>query len=207
VVYLLEARTVEPEKQPLPANGSETTSFLGNGRKTNRGITSVARQQILDKQQLNKKQERCFLWCPCRDVITGTVWGNQSVARVLSWKGAAFQRGLEPGSRGMTIVRSRYQETASGDYDRLRTLGVCFSDLKNVEISDGAIFKCYYELCVKVVSKSSPFIHSSVVLQPFVGPWPVLQFRNHFYTAGKTPWTRDQPVARPLPTHRTTQTE
>jgi hypothetical protein len=26
------------------------------------------------------------------------------VARVLSWKGAAIQRGLEPGSRGLTIV-------------------------------------------------------------------------------------------------------
>jgi hypothetical protein len=24
---------------------------------------------------------------------------------------------------------------------------------------------------------------------------------------GRTPWTGDQPVARPLPTHRTTQTE
>jgi hypothetical protein len=28
------------------------------------------------------------------------------------------------------------------------------------------------------------FIHSSMVLQPFVGPWPILQFRNHFYTVG-----------------------
>jgi hypothetical protein len=27
------------------------------------------------------------------------------------------------------------------------------------------------------------------------------------YTVGKTPWTSDQPVARPLPTHRTTPTE
>jgi hypothetical protein len=27
------------------------------------------------------------------------------------------------------------------------------------------------------------------------------------YTAGRTPWTGDQPVARPLPTHRTTQTQ
>jgi hypothetical protein len=27
------------------------------------------------------------------------------------------------------------------------------------------------------------------------------------YTSGKTPWTVDQPVARPLPTHRKTQTE
>jgi hypothetical protein len=25
------------------------------------------------------------------------------------------------------------------------------------------------------------------------------------YTVGRTPWTGDQPVARPLPTHRTTQ--
>jgi hypothetical protein len=27
------------------------------------------------------------------------------------------------------------------------------------------------------------------------------------YTIGRTPWTGDQPVARPLPTHRTTQTQ
>jgi hypothetical protein len=51
------------------------------------------------------------------------------------------------------------------------------------------------------------FIHSSMALQPFVVPWPPLQFRNHFYTDGRTPWTSDQPVARQLPTHRTTQTE
>jgi hypothetical protein len=51
------------------------------------------------------------------------------------------------------------------------------------------------------------FINSSMALQPFVGPRPLLQFRNHFYTDGKTPWTSDQPVARPLPIHRTTQTQ
>jgi hypothetical protein len=27
------------------------------------------------------------------------------------------------------------------------------------------------------------------------------------YTVGRTPWTGDQPVARPLPTHKTTQTQ
>jgi hypothetical protein len=27
------------------------------------------------------------------------------------------------------------------------------------------------------------------------------------YTVGRTPWTADQPVARPLPTHRTTKTQ
>jgi hypothetical protein len=46
-----------------------------------------------------------------------------------------------------------------------------------------------------------------MALQPFVGPLPLLQFRNHLYTDGRIPWTGDQPVARPLPTHRTTQTQ
>jgi hypothetical protein len=39
------------------------------------------------------------------------------------------------------------------------------------------------------------------------GSWPPIQFRNHFFTEGRTPWTSDQPVARPLPKHRTTQTQ
>jgi hypothetical protein len=43
-------------------------------------------------------------------------------------------------------------------------------------------------------------------LQPFVGPWPLFQFL-HPYTVGRTPWTGDQAVAGPLPTHRTTQTQ
>jgi hypothetical protein len=51
------------------------------------------------------------------------------------------------------------------------------------------------------------FIYSSMLLQPFVGPWPFLQFRNIFYADGRTPWTSDQSVARPLPKHRTTQTQ
>jgi hypothetical protein len=45
-----------------------------------------------------------------------------------------------------------------------------------------------------------------VTLQPFVRPWPLLQFRKLFYIHGRTPWVGDQPVARPLPTRRTTQT-
>jgi hypothetical protein len=28
--------------------------------------------------------------------------------------------------------------------------------------------------------RNSSFIHSSMALQPFVGPWPLLQFRNLF---------------------------
>jgi hypothetical protein len=38
------------------------------------------------------------------------------------------------------------------------------------------------------------------------GPWTLFQFLN-LYTVGRTPWTEDQPVTRPLATHRTTQTQ
>jgi hypothetical protein len=45
-----------------------------------------------------------------------------------------------------------------------------------------------------------------MALQPSVGPWPFFSFLI-LYTVGRTPWTGDRPVARPLPTHRTTQTQ
>jgi hypothetical protein len=48
--------------------------------------------------------------------------------------------------------------------------------------------------------------HSILIVQPFVGPWPLFQFLD-LYTVCRTSWTGDQPVARSLPTHRTTQTE
>jgi hypothetical protein len=41
---------------------------------------------------------------------------------------------------------------------------------------------------------------------PFVAPWPLFQFLN-LYTIGRAPWIGDRPVARPLPRHRTTQTQ
>jgi hypothetical protein len=44
-------------------------------------------------------------------------------------------------------------------------------------------------------------------LQPFVGPLSLLQFCNLFYTDGRTPWTSDEPVVRPLSKHRITQTQ
>jgi hypothetical protein len=45
-----------------------------------------------------------------------------------------------------------------------------------------------------------------MALQPFFGSWPLFQFFN-VYTVGWILWTGDQPVTRPLPTHRTTQTQ
>jgi hypothetical protein len=61
-------------------------------------------------------------------------------------------------------------------------------------------------LSKKFLMAYTSFIHSSMALHPFVGPL-LLQFRNPFYTDGRTPWTSDRAVARPLPTHRTTQTQ
>jgi hypothetical protein len=47
-------------------------------------------------------------------------------------------------------------------------------------------------------------IHSSyTVLLPCGG----FQFSLDLYTIGRTPWTSDRPIARPLPKYRTTQTE
>jgi hypothetical protein len=48
---------------------------------------------------------------------------------------------------------------------------------------------------------------SSMAVQSFVGPWPLLQFRNLFYTDRRIHWTSDQLVSRPLPTHRTTEAQ
>jgi hypothetical protein len=45
----------------------------------------------------------------------------------------------------------------------------------------------------------------SMAQQPF-GPWPLFSF-SILYIVGRTPWTGDQSVARPLPTHGTIQTE
>jgi hypothetical protein len=41
---------------------------------------------------------------------------------------------------------------------------------------------------------------------PFVGPWSLFSFLI-LCTVGKTPWTEDQSVARPLPIRRTTRTQ
>jgi hypothetical protein len=49
-------------------------------------------------------------------------------------------------------------------------------------------------------------IYLSMALQSYVGPRPLSRCLI-LYTVGRTPWTGDQPVARPLPTHRTTQTQ
>jgi hypothetical protein len=59
-------------------------------------------------------------------------------------------------------------------------------------------------VCAELKCCSSKFFICLWLYSPVVGPWPLFQFLN-LYTVGRTPWTGDQPVARPLPTRRTTQ--
>jgi hypothetical protein len=49
------------------------------------------------------------------------------------------------------------------------------------------------------------FIHQWLY-SPLLGPGLCFSFVI-LYTVGRTPWTGDQPVTRPLPTHRTVQTK
>jgi hypothetical protein len=57
----------------------------------------------------------------------------------------------------------------------------------------------------KHFSYSSVILFYSMALPAHSVSWPLIQFRNHFFTNGRTLWTSDPPVARPLATHGTTQ--
>jgi hypothetical protein len=56
-----------------------------------------------------------------------SVW--EAVKKRDSWKRAAVQRGLEPGSRGIASVRSRYQGKAGEETAGWKRLSVCCGDL------------------------------------------------------------------------------
>jgi hypothetical protein len=52
---------------------------------------------------------------------------------------------------------------------------------------------------------TSYYYYSSMALQPL---WALAAFQfPNLYTVGRTPWTSDQPVARPLPTQDNPNTE
>jgi hypothetical protein len=69
-------------------------------------------------------------------------------------------------------------------------------------ISIYLLVSIYLSVCLSF----RPSIHPPMSLQPFVTPWPLFQFLN-LYRIRETPWMGDQPVARPLPTHRAIQTQ
>jgi hypothetical protein len=58
-------------------------------------------------------------------------------------------------------------------------------------------------------TEDNSFVHSFMhqwLYSPLLGPGLFNNFLIFFYTDGRTVWTSDQPVARPLPIHRTTLT-
>jgi hypothetical protein len=64
-----------------------------------------------------------FYGGPCPGIIRRT-----NGARLRSWKGTAIQRRLEPGNRGIDIVRCRYQATTSEDTAEWKGLSLYSND-------------------------------------------------------------------------------
>jgi hypothetical protein len=72
-----------------------------------------------------------------------------------------------------------------------------------------SIYRSIYLSPHSVRRSIHPSIHRSVYLWLYS---PLLRLGCFFsflilYAVGRTPWTGDQPVARPIPTHRRTQTK
>jgi hypothetical protein len=68
---------------------------------------------------------------------------------------------------------------------------------------------CMY-VCKVILLKKRKYYSLSLIYQclysPILGPGRLFRFVIR-YTVCRTPWTGDQPVARPIPAHRTTQTQ
>jgi hypothetical protein len=61
-----------------------------------------------------------------------------------------------------------------------------------------------YEMLMDIMEYLSIYLYTTYIwLYSACEPWPLFQFFN-LHTFGRTPCTVDPPVARPLPTHRTT---
>jgi hypothetical protein len=58
-----------------------------------------------------------------------------------------------------------------------------------------------YDFTERCSGTTSIYEYLSTALQSLVGPWLLFSF-SIFYTVSRTPWTGDQPVARPLPAHK-----
>jgi hypothetical protein len=95
VAYLLKARTVEPEKQPLLANGSETTvvSRQRIGKHFPAATDTHATIEVLLERVFSTLSvQRSYKEDSCGNRVS-SVW--EAVKKRGSWKGAALQRGLK----------------------------------------------------------------------------------------------------------------
>jgi hypothetical protein len=98
VAYLLKARIVEPEKQPLLVNGSET--FVSRQRFS-KHVPMVTDTHATIEVLLEIMFSTQFVQKNCKEDSWGTQVSSvqEAVKKRDSWKGALIQRGLEPTNR------------------------------------------------------------------------------------------------------------
>jgi hypothetical protein len=96
--------------------------------------------------------------------------------------------------------------TGSYIYSSLKYL---FDNLFGIPVvvcmSESVCLSIYLSIYLSVCLSTPPSIYPSIYLwlySPLLGLCPFFSFLT-FYTVRRTHWTRDQPDARPLPTHRT----
>jgi hypothetical protein len=65
--------------------------------------------------------------------------------------------------------------------------------MQELSICISIFLSIYPSICISVYLS----LCLSMAVQTFVGPWPLFRFLD-FSPVGRTPWTRDQPVARSL---------
>jgi hypothetical protein len=71
--------------------------------------------------------------------------------------------------------------------------------------TQGSYLSVRLSLCLPACLPVRPSVHPSIY-SPFLDLGSFFSFLI-LYPVGRTPWTGDQPVTRPLPTHKTTQTQ
>jgi hypothetical protein len=108
--------------------------------------------------------------------------------------GRTEDRSLPPTFRPLYSLFIRWFETCVNLGATLWFLPA-YSMLRNVVVASRCLAMDY---SVRILSLRTPvYTYLSMVLQPFVGPWPLF-----IHTVGRTPWSGDQPVARLLPIQR-----
>jgi hypothetical protein len=105
---------------------------------------------------------------------------------------------------GISWRQKKYHEKTSGHRYCIKTTHDPRLKIWNITCSFVAdkLFWEHYERYVGIwdVTGQGENIYTGYIIHSFIHgfttlcwPWPLLQFRNHFYTDGRTPWMSDYP--------------
>jgi hypothetical protein len=97
-----------------------------------------------------------------------------------------------PGLELRPRSRSAHSAVIPTELHRLLLCTICFNSTTSI-LWPLSLFNVFVSVCLWLYS---PLLDLGRFFSFFI-----------LYTVGRTPWTGDQPVASPLSTHRTTQTE